>query len=172
MRYLVLTFALLASSAQAVDFGGMRLNFSIASEHSRDYRTRYRTESASLSILESATVSVPYKEYFDGSNPGIGGEIPVGERAYFLAGGYDNSLPGSAVSIYAGIGYDLLSSNKFALCVEAVAASGYDDGLIGGDVCARLKLSEKNWIKFHYAPGESFDIGTDVYAIEYQIPLT
>jgi hypothetical protein len=172
MRNLLLIAALFTHNSQAFELPeDFRVNFSIASEHSNDYRTKYREEDAELDILGSTTVEVEYKEYFDEQNPGIGGEMPLGERSYVAAGVFDNSLPGTTISVYVGIGYDLLKTQSFALCAEAVIASGYDGGALGGDLCARMKVIGDSWIKLLYAPGESFDFGTDVYAIEYQIVL-
>jgi hypothetical protein len=145
-----------------------RVNISLASYHTERYRTRYRQEAVDTKILGPTTVSVSYREYFDEENPGIGGEIPFTEKSYFAAGVFDNSLPGTTPSLYAGIGYDLVGMSGFALCAEAFAASGYDTGSVGGDLCSRIKIAGDSWAKLHYAPGKSFNMGTDVYALEYQ----
>lgn len=170
-KVICLLLAGLATPAQAEDIGAIRVNISVGSVHSEAYRVRYRTEEYQSPYFPEGPPlerEVSYKEYFDESNPGIGLEVPLSERSYGILGLFDNSYPGNTLSIYGGFGLDIIQTRHFALCGEGVFASGYGENYIGGDICARIAFTDVNRIKIHYAPGETFGMGTDVYAFEYQ----
>lgn len=104
---------------------------------------------------------LPYNEV----NPGIGFEEYFQIDSYVMGGFYDDSH--DDLAFFAGVGHDLMSSDHFALCMEAAFVFG-PNYYGGARLCGRASFAGHN-LKIGYAPMETIGIGhTDTYTLQYQ----